>query len=131
MDQINRVTPDAVEIVDYKTGKPKKQSAADKDLQLGIYALAAREVLELDAVRLVYHSLQNNERLFGERGEKQLNEVRAVIQEVAADIRAREFPANPGFRRKTCEFRFICPAQSRRTGEPQYAPGRTGRASAL
>ncbi len=111
MDQINRVPPDAVEIVDYKTGRPKKQSAADKDLQLGIYALAAREALDLEAVRLVYHSLQNNERLFGERSEKQLNEVRGVIQEVAADIRAREFPANPGFRCKTCEFRFICPAQ--------------------
>ena len=32
-----------VEIVDYKTGKPKTDAQARKDLQLGIYALAARE----------------------------------------------------------------------------------------
>ena len=54
-----------VEIVDYKTGKPKTEEKARKDLQLGIYALAAREALELNATLMVYHSLQNNERVIG------------------------------------------------------------------
>ena len=31
MDQINRIAAGEVEIVDYKTGKPKSESHADKD----------------------------------------------------------------------------------------------------
>ena len=94
-----------MEIVDYKTGKPKTETHADKDLQLSVYALAAREELDVKPVRLVYYNLQNNECVSATRDEKQLKEVRGTIQEVAADIRAREFPARPGFICKTCEFR--------------------------
>jgi ATP-dependent DNA helicase UvrD/PcrA len=100
-----------VEIIDYKTGKPKTEQKARKDLQLGIYALAAREALELNPVRLVYHSLQNNERVTATREGKQLAEVRSTIQEVAADIRARQFPARPGFHCRSCDYRGLCPAQ--------------------
>ncbi len=127
IDQINRVSGDAgdamvgrlgrpdasaeVEIVDYKTGRPKTEEKARKDLQLGIYALAAREALELNAQRMVYHSLQNNERVIGTRDAKQLADVRNTIQEVAADIRAREFPPTPGYHCKDCDYWSLCPAQ--------------------
>ncbi len=49
MDQVNRLSESEVEIVDYKTGRPRDAKKAAEDLQLSIYALAAREVLELDA----------------------------------------------------------------------------------
>jgi len=65
--------------VDYKTGTPKTEEKARKDLQLGIYALAAREALELNATRMVYHSLQNNERVTAAREAKQLAAVRGAI----------------------------------------------------
>ena len=97
--------------MDYKTGKPKTEEKARKDLQLGIYALAAREALELNATRLVYHSLQNNERVTATRDAKQLNDVRGTIQEVAADVRAREFPPRPGYQCKDCDYWSLCPAQ--------------------
>ncbi len=48
MDQVNRLDGSAVEIIDYKTGKAKDAKAAANDSQLGIYALAAQEVLDLD-----------------------------------------------------------------------------------
>src|SRR5207245_11765104 len=56
IDQINALgnEPD-VEIVDYKTGRPKKDADAKKDLQLSLYALAVKEILELKPVRLVFH----------------------------------------------------------------------------
>ena len=60
MDQINRVAPGEVEIIDYKTGKPKSETHAQKDLQLSVYALAAREVLDVKPVRLIYYNLQDN-----------------------------------------------------------------------
>jgi hypothetical protein len=37
--------------------------------------------------------------------------VRNTIQEVALDIRAREFPARPGFYCRNCEYYSLCPAQ--------------------
>jgi DNA helicase II / ATP-dependent DNA helicase PcrA len=110
MDQINRIAAGEVEIIDYKTGKPKTETHAAKDLQLSVYALAAHEVLDVTPVRLVYYNLQTNECVSASRDAKQLQEVRGAIQEVAGDIRAREFPARPGFVCKNCEFRFICPA---------------------
>ncbi len=113
MDQINRLgTPGRrdVEIVDYKTGKPKPDAAARKDMQLSLYALAAREVLDLNPVDLVFHYLLTNERQVTSRDAKQLDEAVKVVQEVAADIRAGEFPAKPGFVCRNCAYRAICPA---------------------
>jgi DNA helicase-2/ATP-dependent DNA helicase PcrA len=100
-----------VEIVDYKTGQPKTEEKARKDLQLGIYALAAREALGLNATLLVYHSLENNQRVSSVREAKQLAEVCSTIQEVTAAIRAREFPVRPGFYCRSCDYRTLCPAK--------------------
>jgi DNA helicase-2/ATP-dependent DNA helicase PcrA len=119
MDQINRIAAGEVEIIDYKTGKPKLESHAKKDLQLSVYALAAREVLDVTPVRLIYYNLQNNQCVSAARDEKQLQEVRGTIQEVACDIRAREFPARPGYICKNCEFRFLCPAHESRMARDQ------------
>lgn len=124
IDQINRLGQD-VEIVDYKTGRPKTAAQARTDLQLSIYALAAREDLEIEPTRLVYYNLQTNDCVASTRGEKQLREAQSAIQEVAADIRAREFPAAPGFQCKTCEYRFICPEE-----EPGRVPSGPPEASA-
>jgi DNA helicase-2/ATP-dependent DNA helicase PcrA len=119
MDQVNslgRVDRSAVtkthdvEIVDYKTGKPKKDADAKRDLQLSLYALAAKEIFEWNPVRLVFHYLQNNQIQVTTRDAKQLDEAQKIVQEAAADIRAGEFPAKPGFVCRTCAYKPICPA---------------------
>jgi len=129
MDQINSIAgavkgrgPKKVEILDYKTGRPRNENAAKKDLQLSIYALAAREVLDLDPVRLVFHYLQNNQTLLTARDDKQLKEAEEIIQEVAADIRAGEFSAKPGFICKSCGYRPICPAHEEVTARLPSGP---------
>ena len=91
MDQVNSLGRNDVEIVDYKTGKPKKDADARKDLQLSLYALAAKEIFEWNPVRLVFHYLQNNQRQETTRDSKQIAEAEATVQEAAADIRAGEF----------------------------------------
>ena len=111
IDQINALgNKRAVEIVDYKTGRPKKDADAKKDLQLSLYALAVKEILELEPVRLVFHYLQNNQRQETTRDAKQLDEAQKVVQEAAADIRAGEFPAKRGFVCRNCAYKPICPA---------------------
>jgi DNA helicase II / ATP-dependent DNA helicase PcrA len=110
MDQVNSLGHNDVEIVDYKTGKPKKDADAQNDLQLSLYALAAKEIFEWNPVRLVFHYLQNNQIQVTTRDSKQLDEAQNVVQETAADIRAREFPAKPGFICRNCAYKPICPA---------------------
>jgi len=118
MDQVNSLARDDgsavkktkdVEIVDYKTGKPKKDADAKKDLQLSLYALAAKEIFEWNPVRLVFHYLQNNQIQVSTRDSKQLDEAQKIVQETAADIRAGEFPPNPGFICRSCAYKPICP----------------------
>ncbi len=111
MDQVNRLGPGEEEIVDYKTGKPRSEDKAKKDVQLSAYALAAREVFDWTPARLTLYFLQTNHPVSATRNDKQLKKVRADIQQAAADIRAGEFPANPGFACRFCDYESICPAR--------------------
>ena len=110
MDQINRLEARQVEIVDYKTGNPKRPKQADQSLQLSLYALAAQEVLELEPERLVFYNLTTNEAVATTRDAKSLKKAKEAVAEVADLIRAAEFPARPGFICRYCDYRPICPA---------------------
>jgi RecB family exonuclease len=110
IDQVNALGGNNVEIVDYKTGKPKKDLDARRDLQLSIYALAAVEIFEWNPVRLVFHYLQNNQIQATTRDAKQLQDAQEIVQEVAADIRAGQFPPKPGYLCRNCAYRPICPS---------------------
>ncbi len=110
IDQINRIDGDAVEIVDYKTGKPRDAKKANEDLQLSIYALAAREVLELEPKRLVLYYLMSNEAVATTRDAKALAAAKQKIGEVADRIRAGDFSAKPGFGCGFCDYKPLCPA---------------------
>src|SRR5580698_5461903 len=110
MDQVNSLGRADVEIIDYKTGKPKKDSDAKKDLQLSLYALAAIEIFEWNPVRLAFHYLQNNKTQVTTRDTKQLDEAQKLVLEAAADIRAGEFAPDPGFVCRSCAYKPICPA---------------------
>jgi DNA helicase II / ATP-dependent DNA helicase PcrA len=110
IDQINSLGKKDVEIIDYKTGKSRKEADARRDLQLSIYAIAAKEILELNPVRLAFHYLQNNQVQSTTRNDKQLDEAQKVVQEAAADIRAGEFSPKRGFACRGCAYKPVCPA---------------------
>jgi DNA helicase-2/ATP-dependent DNA helicase PcrA len=102
--------PLPVELIDYKTGRPRQQKDADKSLQLSVYALAARRQWNLDPVRLTFYNLTNNEPVSTVRTAKQLDKAVNQVREVAAEIRSRKFDPKPGFGCRFCEFVPICPA---------------------
>jgi len=110
MDQVNSLGGSDVEIVDYKTGKPRKDADAKEDLQLSLYALAAKEIFEWNPVRLMFHYLQNNQVQVTTRDAKQLDEAQKIVLEAAVGIRAGEFSANPSFVCRSCAYKPICPA---------------------
>jgi DNA helicase II / ATP-dependent DNA helicase PcrA len=100
----------AVELVDYKTGRPRSQKDADKSLQLSLYALAARHELHVEPARLTFYNLTNNEAVSTVRTDKDLERAVVEIDDVAARIREKLFDPSPGFVCKRCEFVPICPA---------------------
>jgi RecB family exonuclease len=111
IDQINSLGRNDVEIVDYKTGAPRKDSDAKKDLQLSIYAMATKEILELNPVRLAFYYLQEGKLQETTRDAKQLNQAQKIIQESAADIRAAAFKPKRHFATcRSCAYQPICPA---------------------
>ncbi len=110
MDQVNRVGAKDVEIVDYKTGKPRDAKKAGANFQLSVYALAAEEVLDVNPARLVFYNLTTNEAVFTERDAKALAKTKQTVAEVADEIRTGKFTAKPGFFCKFCDFKPLCPA---------------------
>ncbi|HVB29097.1 MAG TPA: PD-(D/E)XK nuclease family protein, partial [Terriglobia bacterium] len=113
IDQINPVKPAEpalVQLVDYKTGRPRSQKDADKSLQLSVYALAASRQMGLDPQSLVFYNLTNNQPVASVRTQKELDSVQQKILTVAEEIRRMIFPPTPGFVCKYCEFVPICPA---------------------
>ena len=109
MDQVNRLSADEVEIVDYKTGRPRDTRQAAENLQLSIYALAAREVLGLEPARLVLYNLTENQVVATTRDAKTLAVAKGKIAEIADQIRAGNFRAKPGFGCGYCDFKPLCP----------------------
>ncbi len=114
MDRIDRLEGDRVAIVDYKTGAPKDQEAADESLQLSIYAIAAERALKLAPERLVLYNLENNQAVETRRTKADLLAAEATVHEVAGRIADGDFAPDPGFHCKRCTYRELCPATEER-----------------
>ncbi len=125
VDQVNRLDGRKVEIVDYKTGKLRDAKRAAEDIQLSVYALAAREVMELEPARLVFHYLVNDERVATSRDAKSLKAAKERISETADQIRAEEFPAKPGYMCGYCDFKPLCPAHEQLVSIQPLEPTRS------
>ena len=110
MDQINRINNGGIEIIDYKTGRPRDEKKAAEDLQLSVYAIAAQDVLGAAPDRLVFYNLTTNEAIVASRDAKTLATTKQKISMVADQIRAREFSPKPGFGCAHCDYKPLCPA---------------------
>jgi len=119
VDRIDRGGPDAVDIVDYKTGKPRLQDDADKSLQLSLYALAAKEVWGQRADRLIFYNLENNTSVSTTRTDADLEAAKGRVEDVAAAVAHGKFPAKPGYQCTLCPYRNLCPATEKIVSLPE------------
>jgi len=110
IDQINQLPDGTVEVVDYKTGSPKQPKDAKDSVQLSIYALAVRELLELEPSRLMFYNLTSNNAVETTCDEKSLARARCEVADVAAHLRAAVFPATVNYLCSSCDYRILCPA---------------------
>ena len=107
--RIDRVDEDAdgYVIVDYKTGIPKSQDAADNSLQLSVYALAMGGSKPVKA--LIFQNLGDNSTVQTTRSREDLLKTEAKIAQVAAGISAGQFEPKTGHHCNYCAYRTICP----------------------
>jgi len=115
IDRIDRLSGNAVVIVDYKTGKPQDPEDADESLQLSIYALAAQQKWGYKPERLMFYNLEDNAAIETTRTPEQLQEAAALVESVAEKIAQGKFDAKPGFHCRFCPYRSLCPFTEKQT----------------
>jgi RecB family exonuclease len=117
IDRIDTRSDNSLEIIDYKTGEQKKrdQKKVDKDNQLTIYALAAKEVLKLPIQTMSLYYIEGGEKLTTTRTNEELNKAKTKLEGQIHTMQSSNFPAKPdpvkcGF----CEYQSLCPFASKK-----------------
>lgn len=114
---IDRIDPveGGVHIIDYKTGKLKKQKDVDKDEQLSLYALAAKRVLQLSPVKLSLYFLDEGVRIDTTRDDDFLTLFEREVEETMDSLHLSDFRPTPGRQCQFCDFLQICDAGLQQT----------------
>lgn len=122
IDRMDRLPEGGYEIIDYKTNRrlpPRKR--IDRDLQLTLYYLAAREVWGIEPERLTLYFLIPGERMSTTRTPADAEDALRRIASVAERIEASHFEPRENPLCRWCDFQPICPL-FRHGFEPEPAP---------
>jgi DNA helicase-2/ATP-dependent DNA helicase PcrA len=99
------------ELIDYKTSRPRSAEQLAGDVQLSLYALAAREAWGLGCSRQAYYYVLDDIKVPVPGGERDAETVRDVVLEVGEGILAQAFEPTPSAAAcSLCDYRIVCPA---------------------
>lgn len=117
IDRVDEVgtdeAPNGLVVVDYKSGarKPSPRQASE-DLQLTVYALAARQVLGQSVSRVEFHCLRDGTSVGSTRDEATVQaQMHQVWNSVQQCTQRGEFPPCPGYYCRFCDYRELCQAE--------------------
>ncbi len=108
IDRIDDDGEGGTEIIDYKTGAPKKSLSKDEKLQLMIYALAAKKVLGLNPTKLTYYYIEDGSTQSFDVREGDLVETENDVRETIQKIKRSNFKPTAGWNCQYCDFKDIC-----------------------
>ncbi|MBU0706114.1 ATP-dependent helicase [Patescibacteria group bacterium] len=109
IDRADRLPDGTLEVIDYKSGKSKSQKDVDKDQQLMIYALAARDCFGLPASKLTLYFLDDDLKVSTEPDSEKLDKMKGDIIETADQINKSDFAPTPSkFVCGFCPYNKIC-----------------------
>jgi DNA helicase-2/ATP-dependent DNA helicase PcrA len=99
------------ELIDYKTSRPKTAEQLRDDIQLSLYALAAREDWKLECSQQAYYYVLDDLKVPVARDQRDAESVKDIVLQVGDGILAQEFEATPSRSAcSICDYRIVCPA---------------------
>ena len=121
IDRIDRHPDGSIEVIDYKTGRPKSQKQVDEDDQLSTYALALAHGVVVDDVsgeslppasKLTLYFTESDTSVSTTRTPEQLEAHASELARLALAMRAGDFAAMPDYRTcGWCDFSRVCPSR--------------------
>jgi RecB family exonuclease len=114
VDRVDRLAEGSAaeyELIDYKTSRPKTAEQLADDVQLSLYALAAREAWQLESSQQAYYYVLDDLKVPVPRGERDAQAVTDIVLEVGEGILAQAFEPTPSKSAcSICDYRIVCPA---------------------
>jgi DNA helicase-2/ATP-dependent DNA helicase PcrA len=105
---------DEYELIDYKTSRPKSAEQLGDDIQLSLYALAARESWGLEASRQAYYYVLDDLKVPVPRDDSDAETVKEIVLTAGEGILAQRFEPTPSLAAcSLCDYRIVCPAAER------------------
>ncbi|HWO15717.1 MAG TPA: ATP-dependent DNA helicase, partial [Solirubrobacterales bacterium] len=111
VDRVDRLPDGSHELIDYKTGERKTAAALERDLQLALYRLAAREAWEIEAALGSYYYVLDAEKVAVPAQPDDAERVERTVLQVGEGVLGQDFEPRPspavcGW----CDYKLICPA---------------------
>jgi DNA helicase-2/ATP-dependent DNA helicase PcrA len=114
VDRVDRLADGGYELIDYKTGRPRSAAALREDVQLSLYAVAAREAWNMEATQQSYLYVLDDEKVRVPSSEIDADWIADTVGEVAGGILAQDFEPTPSYTVcSMCDYRIACPAAER------------------
>jgi RecB family exonuclease len=114
VDRVDRLADGTYELIDYKTGYPKTAAQLSEDIQLSLYAIAAREAWDLGETRQAYYYVLDDRKVPVPREAGGTEWVRDAVLEAGEGILAQNFEPTPSPAVCAhCDYRIVCPAAER------------------
>jgi len=118
VDRVDRLAGTAVgegqdeyELIDYKTSRPKTAAQLKDDIQLSLYALAARESWGLEASRQAYYYVLDDLKVPVPRDDADAESVKDAVLAAGEGILGQRFEPTPSHAAcSLCDYRIVCPA---------------------
>ncbi|HUR37765.1 MAG TPA: ATP-dependent DNA helicase [Terriglobales bacterium] len=124
-DRVDRLEGGKLRVLDYKTGNPKDEKAAEDSMQLAIYAIAAAEKYGQVPDVVAFHNIENDTIIEIAPEPGLLKRAREAVRNAAEGISQGKFDPKPSFACKWCAYSILCPATAEKisTDKPAAAAG--------
>jgi DNA helicase-2/ATP-dependent DNA helicase PcrA len=114
VDRVDRRPDGTYELIDYKTGRSKTADELQRDVQLSIYQMGARQAWGVETSAHSYYYVMTAEKVPVAHSDEELDRVRATIEEIGEGISRQDFQPTPSHEICSfCDFRILCPAAER------------------
>jgi len=114
VDRIDELPGGGYELIDYKTSLPRRAEQLREDVQLALYAVAARQAWQLEATERTYYYVLDDERVSLGPDDQRATWIAETVARAGEGILAQAFEPTPSRGVcALCDYRIACPAAER------------------